>query len=176
MLLALYLCFIFSRMLFFLCLCLLISLSPQNELYWLEQLTKRILKLIFDELQHAGDIIRFGIVCRFWGLVASEARQQVFKPLRPLSPMLLMPPNIDNDAYKLYDFFKKAYKIQISSWNGWLITINCTYPYEICCLNLISSLQIHLPLVITFANPYTSSNNFWRFSPLISMKHQLRLS
>ena len=74
--------------------------------------------------------------------------------------MLLLPPNKDDEAYKLYDFFKKkAYKIQIpymrdkwccSSWNEWLITINCTYPYEICCLNMISSIPIHLPPAITF--------------------------
>ncbi|KAJ9708890.1 hypothetical protein PVL29_000740 [Vitis rotundifolia] len=123
-------------------------------------LPKELLELIFDELQHAGDIIRFGTVCRFWHLVALEARQQVFKPLRPLSPMLLLPPNKDDEAHKLYDFFeKKAYKIQIpamrdkwccSSWNGWLITINRTLPYEICCLNPISGVQIHLPPAITF--------------------------
>ncbi|KAL6351593.1 hypothetical protein AAG906_040947 [Vitis piasezkii] len=105
------------------------------------KLPKELIELIFDELQHAGDIIRFGTVCRFWGLVALEARQQVFKPLRPLSPMLLLPPNKDDEAHKLYDFFKKkAYKIQIpamrdkwccNSWNGWLITINHTFPYEI---------------------------------------------
>ncbi|KAJ9708893.1 hypothetical protein PVL29_000743 [Vitis rotundifolia] len=123
-------------------------------------LPKELIELIFDELQHAGDIIRFGTVCRFWHLVALEARQQVFKPLRPLSPMLLLPPNKDDEAHKLYDFFeKKAYKIQIpamrdkwccSSWNGWLITINRTLPYEICCLNPISGVQIHLPPAITF--------------------------
>ena len=124
------------------------------------KLPKELIELIFDELQHAGDIIRFGTVCRFWGLVALEARQQVFKPLRPLSPMLLLPPNKDDEAHKLYDFFKKkAYKIQIpamrdkwccNSWNGWLIAINHTFPYEICCLNPILGVQIDLPPAITF--------------------------
>ena len=33
-------------------------------------LPKELIELIFNELQHAGDIIWFGIECRFWGLVA----------------------------------------------------------------------------------------------------------
>ncbi|RVW43320.1 hypothetical protein CK203_070381 [Vitis vinifera] len=73
---------------------------------------------------------------------------------------VVLPPNKDDEAHKLYDFFKKkAYKIQIpamrdkwccNSWNGWLITINHTFPYEICCLNPISGVQIDLPPAITF--------------------------
>ncbi|KAL6350942.1 hypothetical protein AAG906_031528 [Vitis piasezkii] len=94
-------------------------------------LPQELLGLIFIRLRHAADIIRFGAVCTSWKLVAMEAKQL---HLKPLSPMLLLPPNQQNEVHNLLDFpTHKACKIELpetegawcsTSWKGWLLTIN----------------------------------------------------
>ena len=79
-------------------------------------LPQELLGLIFIRLRHAADIIRFGAVCTSWNLVAMEAKQL---HLQPLSPMLLLPPNAQNEAHNLLDFSThKACKIELPETEG----------------------------------------------------------
>ena len=108
----------------------------------------------------SSDIIRFRAVCSSWGLVASNARSQLFKPL---SPTLLLPSNKDDEVHHLFDFSEnKALRIPLPevygkwcchSWNGWLVTITCSTPYPIEFFNPMSRAQIQLPLPETFQDP-----------------------
>lgn len=124
------------------------------------ELHKDLLELILQRLRRAGDIIRFGAVCKPWRSVVVEARNQVIKPL---SPLLLLPCNDNSRGYELFDFSKnKAYKIQVpevdgtwfvNSSNEWLVTIKCTPPYEIHLLNPFTRVQIQLPPATAFQDP-----------------------
>ena len=130
--------------------------QPYTYVDW-SQLPEELLELIFIWLT---DIIRFRAVCSSWGLVASNARSQLFKPL---SPMLLLPSNKDDEVHHLFDFsVNKAFWIPLPevygkwcchSWNGWLVTITCSPPYPIEFFNPMSRAQIQLPLPETFQDP-----------------------
>ncbi|KAL6351161.1 hypothetical protein AAG906_031747 [Vitis piasezkii] len=62
------------------------------------ELPEELLELIFMHLQYVQGILRFGVVCKSWSLVASEVTQ-LFKPS---SPILLLPPNNNNKSYRLF--------------------------------------------------------------------------
>ncbi|RVX12588.1 putative F-box protein [Vitis vinifera] len=129
-------------------------------------LPQELLGLIFIRLRHAADIIRFGAVCTSWKLVAMEAKQL---HLKPLSPMLLLPPNAQNEAHNLLDFStRKACKIELpetegawcsTSWKGWLLTINFSFPYAMNLLNPISRLQIQLPPATMFEDAHSETED-----------------
>ncbi|RVX12453.1 hypothetical protein CK203_011731 [Vitis vinifera] len=74
------------------------------------ELPEELLELVFMHLQYVQDILRFGVVCRSWSLVASEVTQ-LFKPS---SPILLLPPNNNNKSYRLFSLsMNKGVEIQL---------------------------------------------------------------